>query len=217
MKNWNSLVAFVAIAGGVASGMASAATITFDEFGTGPTAFAETNALRNEYAGLSFTGPGPNDGGGILNDSTWPFTAHSGDSFLAFNRTAPAQGAYLNGGSPIDTQTISFAFPVYAVDLYVTTSGSIDFALQFSADFEIKAYTSGGVLVTQSLVTTPQHVWSLLAVSSDSAFDYVEISELSRSRSFGFDDLSYSRVPAPGAISALAIVGLASARRRRGS
>jgi hypothetical protein len=217
MKNWNGLVAFVALAGGVASGMASAATITFDEFGTGPTTFAETNPLRNEYAGLSFTGPGPNDGGGILNDSTWPFNAHSGNSILAFNRSATAQGDYLNGGSPIDTQRVSFAFPVNAVDLYVTTAGNFSFTFPFSADFEIKAYTSGGVLVAQSLVNTSVGVWAPLAVSSDSGFDYVEISELSRSRSFAFDDLSYSRVPAPGAISALAIVGLASARRRRGS
>ena len=47
------------------SGSVRAAIVTFDEVGVQPSDFIKTSPLRNEYAGLRFSGPGPLDGGAM--------------------------------------------------------------------------------------------------------------------------------------------------------
>ena len=82
------------------------AFIDFDDV-TAPCAFIETQALRDEYAslGVTFEGPGPLDGGAILDEcGSFGVTGHSSPNFLAFN-----PGATLStGGIPQGPETMHF-------------------------------------------------------------------------------------------------------------
>jgi PKD repeat protein len=89
--------------------------INFDE-AAAPRFFAETTPLRDEYAhlGITFAGPNANDGGAILNDSTWwPGSGHSPPNILGFNVDATMS----NGGTPQGPQTMLFAPPISALSM----------------------------------------------------------------------------------------------------
>ena len=92
-------------------------TINFDDF-QAPCVFASTTALRNRYQslGVTFTGPGINDGGGILDEcGNFGVSGYSRPNFLAYNPGA----RFSNGGIPRDPQTMHFDPPVSSVSFYV--------------------------------------------------------------------------------------------------
>jgi len=82
------------------------AFIDFDDV-TAPCLFTATQALRDEYAavGVAFEGPGPLDGGAILDEcGGFDVTGHSIPNFLAFN-----SGLTLStGGIPRGPETMHF-------------------------------------------------------------------------------------------------------------
>lgn len=98
---------------------ASATLINFDDI-TAPCYFYLTTALRDHYYaayGVTFEGPGGNDGGAILNEcGSFGVSGHSSPNFLAFNTTGlPVQ--MTDGGYPIGPESISFETPVGSVFL----------------------------------------------------------------------------------------------------
>lgn len=100
-------------ADGVVTRTTGTRVINFDDL-TASNLFANSEGpLRNRYAdqGVRFTGPGPNDGGAILNINTFGVNGQSGLNALAFNTGAtytPAQG----GGVAAGPETITFDTPI---------------------------------------------------------------------------------------------------------
>ena len=93
-------LAYVFIAPLALTVQSAADVITFDELGTQPAGFFLVEPLRNEYAGLRFSGPSALDGGAILDqDGNFGIEARSGRNFLAFNRGDSVLMA--NGGRQI--------------------------------------------------------------------------------------------------------------------
>ena len=84
--------------------------------------FNQTTALRDRYAAAQFRGPGPNDGGGIL-DATcggWSQDAHGGDQVLAFNTA----GNYSGGGTSVGPQRIKFNNLKKMVSIWVSQNSN---------------------------------------------------------------------------------------------
>src|SRR4029079_17875122 len=91
--------------------------VDFDD-ADAPCSFEETTALTTRYAGLSvtFAGPAPLDGGGILNSCGLPpLPGFSTPNLLAFL----AGGLFLDGGEPRGPETIVFDFPTSYVQINV--------------------------------------------------------------------------------------------------
>ena len=92
---------------------ANAIIIDFDDLIPAPNLFAhpDAKALRGRYAdqGVSFDGPGPKDGGAILDESSGFFVdGHSSPNFLAFSKGAGFPG----GGVASGPETMNFEPPV---------------------------------------------------------------------------------------------------------
>jgi hypothetical protein len=113
-----------------APGGASAATrtINFDDF-TAPTLFADTaGPVKERYAalGVHFAGPAANDGGTVLNVSTFAVTGESVPNALAFN-TGASYSAGAGGGVARGPETITFDTPIYSASIRVgqTEGGTV--------------------------------------------------------------------------------------------
>ncbi len=185
-------------------------TITFDEFGLQPTFFSGANPLRNEYAGLgvSFTGPGPDDGGAILDKSgNFGVNPLSGDDFLAFNRVTTGV-TMLNGGRPFDPETVTFANPTSAVSIFASAGF-------FTGVFVMSAFDSSNNLLGMDVKTTAVGQWNQLSFSSSTNINHITLTEVSSARSFVYDNLS--TVPEPATMAVLGLGAAALIRRRKRS
>jgi hypothetical protein len=182
-------------------------TINFDDLGTAPTLFVNANPLRNEYSalGVTFSGPGPLDGGAVLSGSSFGVSALSGPNLLAYSRSATA--TLLNGGKPLPPGTLTFSTPALNVSIYA--SGGTQ-----AAAFQITAYNAMNNVVGVGTVSTAGGQWGLLSVSA-SSIARAEITETSGDVAFVFDNLSFTPVPEPATILALGLGVAAVVRRRR--
>ena len=111
-----------------AGATAATRTINFDDF-TAPTLFADTDGpVKDRYAalGVHFAGPAANDGGTVLDVSTFSVTGESVPNALAFNTTA-SYSAGAGGGVPRGPETISFDTPIYSASIRVgqTAGGTV--------------------------------------------------------------------------------------------
>lgn len=198
----NFAVALSILAG--VCGAASAQLITFDELGDQPSGFAQTTALRAQYAGLgvTFSGAEEMDGGAILNvNSNFGIAPRSGENFLAFN----ANAALNDGGRPFGPQTISFAGGASAVSIYgASGDGTTRFTMQ---SFDENGTQLGQVIVSAS------DTWEEIALSGGN-IAYVVISS-DGDDTFVMDDLSWTAIPAPSSMALAGVLVLGAARRRR--
>ncbi len=188
---------------GVTSG-ASATLIDFD--GTGaPNLFNGTTALRDLYAGLgvNFDGPGPLDGGAILNEGgNFGVGAFSGTDFLAFNNGA----TLMDGGTPRDPEEILFDDLQASVSIYAA-GGVWD-----AATFRMDAYDQLDQLVDTDTVSGGN--WAQLLVSHPGGIARVVLTEIAKVQSFVYDDLEFFAVPGPGALLVFGLAALRTTRRR---
>jgi hypothetical protein len=202
-----------------AAGPAGAQVMTID-FDTAPGGgtvvapinFSETTRLTTLYAplGVTFSGPGGNDGGAILNqDSNFGVNARSGVNFLAFNRDPNARLS--DGGRPIDPETIAFATPQGQVSIFA--SGG------FSANsFRIDAFDAGGSLIGSGTGTSGVGAYVQLSVAA-AGIRSVVLTGTGAAPFFVYDDLSFTSVPEPSslALTGVALAGAACRRWRRRS
>ena len=200
---------------GNVSAQAGTININFDTDASGnplsaPSEFAATTALTNLYTplGVTFSGPGGNDGGAILNQSS-NFSiglALSQPNFLAFNSFAMLS----DGGTPTSPETISFSTPASSVSIYAA-SGTL---------YTLTAFNSSNVQIGQDVVTD-NGGWNLLSVSA-SGIAYVTVDNTSPL--WVLDNLSVTNgavaVPEPSSLVAVglgvaSLLGFSGLRRRR--
>jgi hypothetical protein len=202
------LFSLLAMCGLVLLPVAFAGSIDFE---TGaPAGFAQTTALTNAYAalGVTFSGPGANDGGAILDQlGNFGVSAHSGVDFLAFNN-----GATLNGGGvPRGPETILFSAPVFNVGLWVGGESS-------GSTYTLEAFDASSSSLGSAIVTPGSGQWSQLSIDTANISRLV----LSFDRTYAVvDDLTWngneSGVPEPSTLALLGagIAVLAGTARRR--
>ncbi len=203
-KRQQSKTIVVILAGaGVTSG-ASATLIDFE--GTGaPTSFINTIALRDLYSGfgVNFVGPGPLDGGAILNEGgNFCVDAFSGTDFLAFNRNS----MLMDGGTPKDPEEILFEDLQASVSIYAAGGFGV------LAMFRMDAYDQLNQLVDTDTVGGQN--WVQLLVSHPGGIARVVLTEISNKNAFVYDDLEFFAVPGPGALLVFGLAGLRTTRRR---
>jgi hypothetical protein len=117
--------------------------INFDDV-TAPCVFADTVALREEYAaqGVHFLAPAPLDGGGRLDEcGNFGVSGHSSPNFLAFNKDA----LYSDGGVPKSPQGVLFDSTYSRVQV---KAGSV-----FPKKFYMRAFDAGGTLIGSAQIT----------------------------------------------------------------
>lgn len=196
------LAALALLLGGV--GSANAGLINFDVDANGnainaPGVFASTTHLTTLYSslGVTFSGPGGNDGGAILDQSgNFGVNALSSPNFLAFNSSAGLS----DGGTPIGPETISFSALQSSVSIFVAGGNSTD-------TFRLEAFDTNGNSLGFNTVSS-QNFASISVAAGDIAS--VVLSQTSGDGVWVADDLSFT--PAnPGAVpepASLCLVGL---------
>lgn len=194
----------VILAGAWVTSGASGTLIDFE--GTGaPPGFKKTIALRDLYAdlGVNFDGPGPLDGGAILNElGNFGVDAFSGTDFLAFNSTA----TLMDGGIPTDPEQILFDDLQASVSIYAAGG------LGIGATFPMDAYDQLNQLVDTDTVGGQD--WVQLLVSHPGGIARVVLTEITNKNAFVYDDLEFFAVPGPGALLVFGLAGLRTRRRR---
>lgn len=199
-----NLAAFsLALAGSACA--VSASVINF-ELGA-PDVFDGTTALRDAYSGLGvlFSGPGPLDGGGVLDQgSAFGILARSGVDFLAFN--ADPDAVFMDGGHPTGPQTISFATPQTFIEIFA--SGAND-----DGSFRMDAFDAADTLIaTSGAVDAPAALWTPLSVNAP-GIRRIVLTELGGDGIYVCDDLTF--IPAPGTTLLIAAGTLAARHRSR--
>ena len=202
------ILSLVAMCGLVLLPAAFAGSIDFEK--GGPPLFAGTTALTNAYAGLgvTFSGPGGNDGGAILDQSSgFGVNAHSGTDFLAFNTDSMLS----DGGVPRGPETILFGAPVSNVGLWVGGEPS-------GSTYTLEAFDASNNSLGSAIVMPSSGQWSQLSIDTTNISRLV----LSFDRSYAVvDDLTWngneSGVPEPStlALFGAGIAVLAGTVRRR--
>jgi Bacterial Ig domain len=98
--------------------LAGSRTINFDEFDAETLFVNSDGPLRDRYAslGVHFTGPAANDGGAVLDVSSFSVTGESAPNALAFN-TGVTYTAAQGGGVARGPETIMFDAPIHAASI----------------------------------------------------------------------------------------------------
>jgi hypothetical protein len=89
-----------------------------------PALFSNTTALRDDYSylGILFDGPGPLDGGAILDEtSSFLVEGYSPPNHLSFSKIAMLS----DGGIPRPPETVHFATPLSAIQIYAGSGGGV--------------------------------------------------------------------------------------------
>jgi hypothetical protein len=123
-------------------GRDAAVVIDFDDL-TAPCVFSDTVALSGEYEALGavFSGPGPLDGGAVLDEcSSFGVTGYSAPNFLAFNCNAD----YSGGGYAEGPERVDFTEPMMFVEFRAASASFVGSLIQISA------YTAGDQMVDQN-------------------------------------------------------------------
>jgi hypothetical protein len=101
-----------------AAAPAASRTINFDDFDAETLFVNSDGPLRDRYAsfGLHFTGPAANDGGAVLDVSSFAVTGESAPNALAFN-TGVTYTATQGGGVARGPETIRFDAPIHEASI----------------------------------------------------------------------------------------------------
>lgn len=166
-----------------------------------PGLFVDATALRELYAplGVHFTGPGPLDGGAIIDESgNFGVPALSGRNFLAFNRGATMS----DGGIPNDPETISFD----AAQSFVSIFASGGFV---GATFTIEAFDGMGSSLGSSAISVDPATYGELSIAVE-GIRSVTLSQSLGGEFFVYDNLTFRGdgvIPEPGSL-ALVVIGV---------
>ncbi len=182
---------FIALCVATASARATDIHIDFDKKAinqpiSAPALFDSASPLTNLYAplGVHFAGPAAEQGGAILNDSTFTMDALSGHNFLAFSAVA---------GEFVAPETITFDVPMSFVSIHAS-------GLFHPFTFTMQAFDQGGVLLDTSTITTG--IFGTLSVVSCSKIKKVVLTVPNAGlNSFVFDDLFASTATASPTVS----------------
>jgi hypothetical protein len=169
---------------------AATRTINFDEFHAETLFLNSDGPLRDRYAslGVHFTGPAANDGGAVLDVSSFAVTGESEPNALAFN-TGATYSAAKGGGVPRGPETITFDTPIHAASIRVGQTGggtvrltAFDGTTAVSTNFQTSQSALQTLDVAAARITTlrlefsgtatvwDDLTWSTSPVSVDDAF-----------------------------------------------
>jgi hypothetical protein len=173
-----------------AGATAATRTINFDDF-TAPTLFVNSDGrLSDRYAslGVHFAGPATNDGGTVLDVSSFAVTGQSAPNALAFN-TGANYSADAGGGVPRGPETIRFDTPIHAASIRAgqASGGTVrltafDGATPVSTNFQTAQAALQTLDVAAARITSlriefsgtasvwDDLTWSTSPVSADDAF-----------------------------------------------
>jgi hypothetical protein len=173
-----------------AGATAATRTINFDDF-TAPTLFVNSDGpLTDRYAslGVHFAGPATNDGGTVLDVSSFAVTGQSAPNALAFN-TGANYSADAGGGVPRGPETIRFDTPIHAASIRAgqASGGTVrltafDGATPVSTNFQTAQAALQTLDVAAARITSlriefsgtasvwDDLTWSTSPVSADDAF-----------------------------------------------
>ena len=155
--------------------------IDFDDVGAA-CVFSSSYPLRAEYAalGVTFAGPGPLDGGAILDEcGNFGVTGYSSPNFLAFN----CGTNMANGGIPCTKETLTFSPEVMEVSMLIGhASGGTVTVTAFDVyhgeiDTEIVQMSSAMQLVTVSgscITSVEIDMTGTVLVIDDLCFDFCD-------------------------------------------
>jgi hypothetical protein len=172
---------------------ASAVVIDFDTDAAGniinaPGLFLQTTALTDLYAplGVTFSGPSLLSGGAILNTvGNFGVQPLSGSNFLAFNRSANL----LDGGSPIDPETITFSNLASQFSIFASGGSS-------ASSFQLQAFDINNSLLGSSTISTAAGQWDKLSFTSASG-GIKQVILTGTGSVFVYDNLTVDSVPEP--------------------
>ena len=235
-----TLLAFALVGSVLRAPVAHAVLITFDVDADGqsidaPGLFADTTRLTDLYAalGVHFVGPGGNDGGAILDQSSdFGIDAHSGRNFLAIS----PYGVLSDGGIPEGPETVLFDQAIAAVSLFA--SGGFD-----PTTVQLEAFDANHLLIGSDSadVSSDKPDWRQLSVSSSGGIRSVLLTGAEENPAFIVDDLEFSLLqpdppsssdwgtdrqsganpvtpePSAFALVGLGLAGMVASRRRRSS
>jgi hypothetical protein len=162
----------------VSPARAGSVSINFDVNAGGqsivaPATFDNGSPLGNLYAalGVHFSGPTPETGGYILNDSTFTSKAHSGVNFLAFT-------------AGLGPETITFDSLQAAASIYASS-------LSHAMTFRLEAFDAGGALLDSQAISTSSPGYSQLGVASSAGIKKLVLTVLNNpgGNAYVFDDL----------------------------
>ncbi len=134
-----------------------AVVIDFDNI-MAPTLFRDTIALTDEYVseGVIFSGPGGNDGGAVLDSSTFIAPGSSLPNIFAFNTSA----LLLDGGVPQGPETLNFLESVNHVQI---NAGRSDVSF---GSVTLECFNRSGISVGQDTISSSSQLQTLVVRGS---------------------------------------------------
>lgn len=216
MKKASHLFAALAVALVAGPLQAAPITINFDEDALGnplvaPPVFASTTRLTTLYSslGVTFAGPGGNDGGAILNQAgNFGLNARSGENFLAYNR----HSSLSDGGTPTGPQTLLFSSAITSASIYAGNGST--------GTYRMEAFDALNQLVATDTQAIGGGLYVQLSVAG-LGITRIVLDRISGDDEWVFDDLMFdaAEVPEPTSLALFGIgscvVGLGALRRRR--
>ncbi|MCE5228582.1 S8 family serine peptidase [bacterium] len=159
--------------------------INFDDV-TAPSGFSSTTRLTTRYttSGVTFSGPGGNDGGAILNESgNFGVSGHSSPNFLAFNTGATLS----DGGVPRGPELLTFDPPVSSVQMLVGAGSN-------TGPITLVAYDAAGLQVD----TAQANLSSAMTPVSVEGLGIVRVALSFQGSLLVIDNLVFNATSSPG-------------------